>query len=169
MAQRAEDITGDEEALLDLLVRALEAPVFVLDDAVALVALTVELTVDDAPVDVAEARDSRNLPAHPHRHDPALVETVAVDHQVLRLVVEDVRPELLEEPADVDHLEDEVARVEVQPDGPAPVLEDPPPHPRGRRDVVAARPLVVREQHRAVLERDLAAVVLGEPDDVGPD
>ena len=43
-------------------------------------------------------------------------------------------------------------------------------HIRGRRgDVVAARPLVVAEQHRAVLERDLPPVVLREADDVRPD
>ena len=51
-------------------------------------------------------------------------------------------------------------RVEVEPDRAAPLLEDPPPHPRRRREVVPARPLVVAEQHRAVLDRDLAAVVL---------
>ena len=119
-----------QEALLDLLVGALEAAVLVLDDAVALVALSVELAVDDAPVDVAEARDARDLPADAHRQDAALVESVAVDHQVLGLVVQDVRPELLEEPPDVDHLEDQVRRVEVQPDRAAPLLEDPAPHPR---------------------------------------
>src|SRR6185312_1625189 len=101
MTVRTKDVAGDEKALLDLLVGPLESPVLVLDDAVALVALAVELAVDDAPVDLAEARDPRDLPAHPHGHDPALVQSVAVDHQVLRLVVEDVRAELLEEPLDV--------------------------------------------------------------------
>ena len=48
-------------------------------------------------------------------------------------------------------------------------LEDPAPHARRGREVVAARPLVVAEQHRAVLEGELAAVVVGEADDVRPD
>src|SRR5690242_98759 len=87
MAIRAKDVAGDQESLLDLFVGALESPVLVLDDAVALVALAVELAVDDAPVDLTEARDARDLPAHPHRHDAALIEAVAVDHQILRLVV----------------------------------------------------------------------------------
>ena len=57
---------------------------------------------------------------------------------------------------DVDHLQDQVRRVEVEPDRAAPLLEDPPPDPRRRREVVAARPLVAAEQHRAVLDGDLA-------------
>ncbi len=59
--------------------------------------------------------------------------------------------------------------VEVEPDRAAPLLQDPAPHPGRGRDVVAARPLVVREQHRAVLERDPASVVLRIADDVRPD
>src|SRR6185295_14346173 len=114
VAVRAQDVAGDEEALLDLVVAALEAAVLVLDDAFALVPGPVELGEDGRPVDLAEAGDPGDLPADAHREDAPLVEPVAVDHEVLGLVVEDVRPELLEEPADVDHLEDEVARVEVE-------------------------------------------------------
>src|SRR5690242_21392478 len=74
----SEHVSRDQEPLLDLLVGAFEAAVLVLDDAVALVALAVELAVDDTPVDFAQARDPRDLPAHAHRHDPALVQPVAV-------------------------------------------------------------------------------------------
>src|SRR6476661_1166205 len=169
MAIRAKDVAGDQEPLLDLLIGALEPAVLVLDDAVALVPLAIQLAVDDAPVDLSEARDARDLPAHPHRHDAALIEAIAVDHQVLRLVVQHVRPELLEEPLDVDHLEDQVRRVEVEPDRVAPLLEDAPPLARARGDVVPTRPFVVAEQHRAVLERDLHALVVGEGHDVRPD
>src|SRR3954469_6638661 len=114
MAVGPKDIARDQETLLDLLISSLEPPVLVLDDAVALVALAVQLAVHDAPVDLAETGDARDLPAHAHRHDSALVQPVAVDHQVLRLVVKDVLAELLQEAPDVDHLEDQVARVEVE-------------------------------------------------------
>ena len=105
----------------------------------------------------------------PEREHAALVEALAVDRQVLGLDVEDVRPELPDEPRDVDHLEDQVRRVEVEPDRAAPLLEDPAPDARRRREVVPARPLVVAEEHRAVLDRDLPAVVLRERHDVRPD
>src|SRR5690349_3135797 len=83
VAIRPEHISSDQEALLDLLVGALEAPVLVLDDAVAGIAGPIELAVNDAPVDLAETGDPGDLPAHPHRQDPVLVEPVAVDHQIL--------------------------------------------------------------------------------------
>ena len=67
------------------------------------------LSIDDLTYrDVAEARQPWDLPAHPDREDTALVQGVTVDEQVLRLDVEDVRPELADEPRDVDHLEDQV-------------------------------------------------------------
>src|SRR6478672_4097550 len=106
VAVRPEHVTCDQEALLDLLVGPLEPAVLVLDDAIALVALAIQLAVDDAPVDLTEPGDARDLPADPHGEDAALVEPVAVDHQVLRLVVEHVLPELLQEALDVDHLQD---------------------------------------------------------------
>ena len=80
-----------------------------------------------------------------------------------------MRPELADEPRDVDHLQDQVRRVEVEPDRAAPLLEDATPDARRRREVVPARPLVVAEEHRAVLDRDLPAVVLRERHDVRPD
>ena len=56
---RPQDVAGDEEALLDPLVGALEATVLVLDDAVALVARRgTARREDDAPVHLAEARDA---------------------------------------------------------------------------------------------------------------
>src|SRR2546422_822982 len=79
VAVRAQHVARDQEPLLDLLVSSLEAAILVLDDAVALVAGAIQLAVDHAPVDVPEAGDPRDLPAHAHRHDPALVETVPVD------------------------------------------------------------------------------------------
>src|ERR671912_190113 len=93
VAERPEHVSGDQEALLYLLVRALEPAILVLDDAVALVTLAIELPVDDPPVDLAEPRDARDLPAHAEAEDTALVEPVAVDHEVFRLIVQDVGSE----------------------------------------------------------------------------
>src|SRR5258708_2149146 len=50
LAIGAEHVASDEEALLDLLVRALEAAVLVLDDAVAVEAMAVQLREHAAPV-----------------------------------------------------------------------------------------------------------------------
>src|SRR6478752_364358 len=119
-------VAREQEPALDLLVGALEIAVLVLDDHVAVVAGPPEGGEQVAPLDVAEAREAGDLPADAHREHAALVEALAVDGQVLGLDVVDVRPELADEPRDVDHLEDQVRRVEVQPDRPLPVLEDPP-------------------------------------------
>src|SRR4029079_2649124 len=94
------------------------------------------------PVHVAEAGQTRDLPAQLCREDAALVESLSVDREVLRLDVQDVRPELPDETRNVDHLEDQVARVEVEPDRAAPAFQDPSPDPGCRREVVPARPLV---------------------------
>src|SRR6187401_202595 len=165
----AQDAAREDETSLDALVGAFEIAVLVLDDDVAVVPRPIERREHRAPVDLAEARQSRDLPADPLREDAALVEALAIDHQVLGLHVQDVRAELADETRDVDHLEDQVRRVEVEPDAAAPGLENAAPHARRRGEVVAARPLVVAEQHRAVLEGQLPAVVVGEADDVGPD
>ena len=91
------------------LVGLLEVAVLVLDDHVAVVAGAPQRGEQGAPVDVAEPGQARDLPADAHREDAALVEALAIDHQVLGLDVEDVRPELADEARDVDHLEDQVA------------------------------------------------------------
>src|SRR5450759_5389085 len=82
LAVRPQHVPRDEEPLLDLVVGALESAILVLDDALALVARPVELGEDRGPVHVAEPRDSGDLPAHAHREHAALIEPVAVDHQV---------------------------------------------------------------------------------------
>jgi hypothetical protein len=141
----------------------------VLDDHVAVEARSPQAGEQRGPLDVAEPGQARDLPADPEREHAAFVEGLPVDRQVLGLHVEDVRPELPDEPRDVDHLQDEVRRIEVEPDRAAPLLEDPAPDARRRREVVPTRPLVVAEEHRAVLDRDLAAMVLRECHDVRPD
>src|SRR5687768_4346899 len=125
-----------QEAALDQLVGALEAAVLVLDDAVAVVADSVEIGEDLAPVGVAQAGQARDLPAHARRHRPALVQPVTVDEHVLRLEVEDVRAELADEAALVDHQPNEVRRVVVEPDRAAPLFDDPTPDVRRPSDVV---------------------------------
>ena len=70
--------------------------------------------------------------------------------------------ELVDRPLVVDHQPDEVRRVEVEAEV---VARDGREHlaPDRRRpgEVVAARPLVVGEDHRAVLDRDLHAALAG--------
>src|SRR3954466_12694243 len=146
---RAEDVTGEEEPAFDEVVGLLEVAVLVLDDDVAVIAGPPQRTEQAVPFDVSEPWQAGDLPADAHREDPPFVEALAVDEQVLGLDMEDVGPELSDEPGDVDHLEDQVRRVEVEPDRAGPLLQDAAPHPRRRGEVVAARPLVIAEQHRA--------------------
>jgi len=136
----------------------------VLDDDGAVVAGPVEAGEEARPVDLAEAGHPRHLPADAGGEDAVVVEAVAVDHQVLGVRVEDVGTELAEEAGLVDHLPDEVRGVEVHADIAAPGLEDAPPDPRRGGDVVAARPFIPAEDHRAVLERDLYPVLAGVTD-----
>src|SRR6478609_2829282 len=133
---RSEHPAREAETSLDALVRALEIAVLVRDDHVPVVPRAIERREQDAPVHLAEAGQSRDLPADPLREDAAFVEALTVDHQVLGLHVEDVRAELADETRDVDHLEDQVRRVEVEPDAAAPGLEDPAPLPWRRGEIV---------------------------------
>ena len=135
---------ASRKSALHLLVAALEAAVLVLDDHRAVVAGAVEAGEEAGPVDLAEARHARHLPADAGGEDAALVEAVAVDHQVLGVDVQHVRAELADEAGLVDHLPDEVRRVEVHADVAAPGLEDAAPDLRRIGDVVPARPFVVR-------------------------
>src|SRR3954453_23869066 len=158
---RAEDIAGEQEPALDQVVGLLEIAVLVFDDHVAVVAGAPEGGEQRSPLDVAETGQSRHLPADTHREDAPIEKALAVDPKVLGLDVEDVRAELADEPRDVDHLENQVRRVEVEADRPARFLEDPAPSGRGARGVVSAWPFVTAEQHRAVLDGELAAVIPG--------
>src|SRR5687767_1533738 len=166
---RTQHIAGKQESALDQLVAAFELPVLMLDDDRAVISSAVECGEYDAPVNITQARHARNLPPHAGRDAPALVETVAVDHHVLRLHVQDMGPELADEAGLVDHQPDQMRRVVVEPDIAAPRLDDAAPDIGRMGDVVAARPFVVAEDHRAILEGQLDAVVAGVGDDVRPD
>src|SRR3954452_3195723 len=113
---RAEDVAREQEPALDEVVGLLEIAVLVFDDHVAVVPGTPESCEQRSPLDVAETGQAWHLPADAHREDAALVQPFTVDPEVLRLDVEDVRSELPDEARDVDHLEDQVGRVEVEPD-----------------------------------------------------
>ena len=80
------------------------------------------------------------------------------------------RAELAHDALVVDHLPHQVRRVEVEPERVAvEVAEHVAPRRRRVHQVVAAGPLVVGEDHRAVLDGDLHALVGGVGDDVRPD
>src|SRR5258705_13839951 len=81
---RPEDVASEEEPPLDELVGLLEVMILVLDDHVAVVARPPECAEQLVPLDVAETRQPRHLPADAHREDAALVEPFAVDPEVLR-------------------------------------------------------------------------------------
>ena len=103
-------------------------------------------------------------------HDADLVQPVAVDALVLGVDVNQVRAELAQGPRAVDELPDQVRRVEVQPEPAAGEHgEKFAPHVRAHGHVLAARPLVVGEDHRAVLDADPHVGLLGGPQDRRPD
>ncbi len=64
-----QDVAGQQEAALDELVGLLEVAILVLDDHVAVVAGAPQGGEQHAPVDVAEPRQARDLPADPERED----------------------------------------------------------------------------------------------------
>ena len=103
---RAEDVAGEQEPALDEVVGLLEVAVLVLDDHVAVVAGAPQRGEQRRPLDVAETR----AVAGPASRSPSRRRRARTGprgrSEVLGLDVEDVRPELADEPRDVDHLED---------------------------------------------------------------
>src|SRR5207245_8324264 len=84
--------------------------------------------------------------------------------------VEDPVAELVDRPLVVDELPDEMGGIEVEPEVRGRQdLEQAPPEGRGVREVRAARPLVVAEDHRAVLDRDPDPVLSRVLDERPPD
>ena len=99
-----------------------------------------------------------------------LVEPAAVDLHVLGVHVQDPVAEVVDRALVVDHLPHEVRRIEVEPEARVgDDVEHLAPDRRCTREVVAERPLVAREQHRAVLDRDLDALGARAVDHRGPD
>ena len=98
------------------------------------------------------------------------VEAVAADLEVLCVDVEDPVGEVVDRALAVDHQPDEVRGIEVEPEA---LVRDRLEHllPDRRRpgEVVPAWPLVLAEDHRAVLDRDLHALLARVADEVGPD
>ena len=149
---------------------AFEVAVLVLDRDDPVVADRVERADETIPPNLAEPWEARHLPADAQRHHALLVQPVAVDLHVLGVDVEDARRELADRARVVDELPDEVRGVEVQTEVVVgDDLEQLAPQRRRVREVASARPLVGREDHRAVLDRDLHAVLArvaheGRPD-----
>jgi hypothetical protein len=141
----------------------------VLDRDGAVVADGVQRRQESRPVDLAEAGQSRHLPADPAREGAVAMQPVAPHLEVLRMHVEDPIGEVVDGALVVDHQPDEVRRVEVQAE---PLVGDRGEHlvpdRRRPREVVAAGPLVVREDHRAVLDRDPYAVTRCVRDELRP-
>src|SRR5436309_4086666 len=168
--QWPEYVAGQQESALDEVLVAFERAVFVFDRDRSAVTDAVQRRNEPVPADLAETRQPRDLPAHAGRHDAVLEQAVPVDLHVLGVDVMDPRPELPDRPLVVDELPHEVRRIEVQPEVVGvDDLEQPAPDRRGVGEVLAARPFVAREDHRAILDDDRHPVAPGEADEVRPD
>ena len=98
------------------------------------------------------------------------VETVAADLEILRVDVEDAGGVVVDDALVVDLEPDEMRRIEVEAEALGrDRLEHLVPHGGRVGDVLAARPFVPAEDHRAVLDRDLHAALLGVADERRPD
>src|SRR5215211_5820927 len=167
---RPQHVPCKQEAALDELLVALEATILMLDREHVVVADGVQGGDEATPLHLAEAGEPRHLPADPAGEGPVAVEPVAPHLEVLRMGVEDPVGIVVDGPLVVDHQPDEVRGVDVEPE----VLrrdrgEHLVPDRRGPGEVVAARPFVVAEDHRAVLDCDLDPALTGVVDERGPD
>ena len=103
-------------------------------------------------------------------HDAVPVDRVGVDARVLGVDVDEALAEVAHRARHVDALPDQVRRVEVQPEARVGQLrEHLGPDGRRRRQVGAAGPFVVGEQHRAVLDADAHPRRVGLTQDAWPD
>src|SRR5690348_3993892 len=80
-----------------------------------------------------------------------------------------MRAEFADEAHLVDHLPDKMRRIVIHSNGAIPGFENAPPDMRGIGDIVSARPFIIAENHRAILESELDSVVARMSDDVRPD
>ena len=92
-----------------------------------------------------------------------LLDRPRVDPDIFGVHVEELLPKLFERPERINPLEQEVRWVEVEAEGRrVHVGESPPPDRRRGQQVLAARPFVLGEQHRTVLDADPHALVFRE-------
>ena len=166
----AKVVRGLLDGTLGVVETLLEGLVFDLDDGIAFIADVGQRGDELGPIHVAEARDLRGHVLQRGRHHADFRELFGVHLDVLIVDMEDLVLEIVDRLDVVHLLPDEVGRVEVEAevraveDG-----EDLAPVGGGGHDVLAARPFVVREEHRAVLDGDFHADLLGIADDRGPD
>jgi len=111
---RFQHITRKIEAALDQFFIAFVDAVFMLDADHIIIAHGGERSKDPGPIDIAETRQTRNLPAHALRKHTVVVETLVVNVQILGMEVEDFIREFADHALVVDHLQDEMGRVKVQ-------------------------------------------------------
>src|SRR5687768_14424375 len=98
------------------------------DDDRPVIARPVETGEDDTPVDLAQARHARNLPAHAGRENATLIEAIPVDHQVLGMDMKHMRSEFADETRLVYHLQHQMRGIEIHAHSTFPCLEDAPPY-----------------------------------------
>ncbi len=93
--------------------------------------------------------------------NPHLLQTIAINTRILRVNMEHLVFELVDRRNGVDKRPDQVRGVVVHPETAAgDIVEESAPHLRANKEVLAARPLVLREEHGAILDANTKASVL---------
>ncbi len=160
----------EADGVEDVLVGAFKGLVLHLDDSVAIIADVVERGDVGAPVHIAETRDLRAHVLQRIRQHAHLFKLLGIQLDVLEVDVEQLVLELMHGLHIGGALPGVMAGVEVQAEVRAVDDAEQLAENGGRaHQILSAGPLVRAEEHRAVLDRDLHALVLRQLDDGRPD
>src|SRR5205807_2914813 len=144
-----------------------KGPVFYLNANWTAVACIRECGEEPAPVHVSQSRQLGGVPAH--AQIPKRVKPVPIDARVLGVHVEDSFTEVPRATDIIYLLPDQVRRVEIEPQA---RTRDLPKNrlPDGGRDrqVFAAGPFILAEEHGAILDAEVDAFRLSMGDDLRP-
>src|SRR6185503_7205022 len=103
------------------------------------------------PIDLAIARDARLMPFERMSKDADFVETLAAQFHILGMQMKKLVLKFPERTGRIHVLEHEMRGVIVQPETFArDIIKHAPPDHRTGSQVFAARPFILREEHRAI-------------------
>src|SRR5689334_4018840 len=123
-----------------------------------------------APIDIAKPGKFGGMIFERMSENTDFIEAIAIHPGVLQMDAENSGFELTQRPDVVHLLPNEVRRIVVEAEvGAGNFFEHTPPEGGAGSEIFAARPLVAREQHRAILDGDADAVIFGETDEIRPD
>src|SRR2546429_51220 len=124
---------------------------------------------EPGPIQLGTAGGARLVPLERVREDTDIVDAVPADFHVLGVEVEQPGLELAQRARRVHVLQHEMRWIVVQTEMfRRNVAEHPAPDDGRGGEVFAAGPLVACEEHRAVFDADLDAVIFGEGDERAP-